>query len=269
MKEQNGEFIREYIGVWDDGAERDAPFITLGLEAMLTDYYGNLLDAPPPFPVKDEAVVLDLGCGWGRVLKPVLDRGAQAVGLDISGGMLEVCARHLKKNGHTPRLARGDATLLPFANETFDMVYSLLVLQHLSKENGLEVFREVRRILKQGGEAYIRVPSRFAPENLLFSFLQMISITVFRVKDPIRMRFYRIGEIKRICRDLFSGYEITSHEFRPPWNFHTRRTWHFIIIPRFLHKPLRKLSDRIERVANTRLPFLRHFGVTLMIKVTR
>ncbi|MBP7585509.1 MAG: class I SAM-dependent methyltransferase [Spirochaetes bacterium] len=269
MKERDEKFRREFIDVWDDGAERDAPFITLGLEAVLKDYYGNLLDAPPPFPVKEKSRVLDLGCGWGRVLKPVMDRGARATGLDISHSMLRATRAHLKKHGHRPPLLRGDATRLPFADESFDMVYSLLVLQHLSKENGREVFREVRRVLKPGGEAYIRVPSRFAPENLLFAFLQFVSIHVFRVNDPIRMRFYRIGEIRKICRGFFSTCEITAHEFRPPWNFHTRRTWHIILVPRCLHAPLRRLSDRIERVANSKLPFLKHFGVTLMIRVVR
>jgi len=269
MKEQDREFFNDFVHVWDDGAERDGPFITLGVEALLTDYYGNLLDAPPPFPVREGARILDLGCGWGRVLKPVMDRGGRAVGLDISGSMLKSAREHLAKHGHRPPLLRGDATRLPFRDGSFDQLYSLLVLQHLSKENGLEVFREVRRILADGGEAYIRVPSRFAPENLLFAFLQFVSIHVFRVKDPIRMRFYRIGEIRKACRGLFSECTVTAHEFRPPWNFHTRRTWHYILVPRFLHGPLRRISDRIENAANSWFPFLKHFGVTLMIRLVR
>ncbi len=269
MKENDQKFFREFIDVWDDGAQRDAAFITLGVEAILPDYYGNLLDAPPPFPVQKGDRVLDLGCGWGRVLKPVLDRGARAIGLDISHKMLLATQKHLAKHNHAAPLARGDVTRLPFENESFDMVYSLLVLQHLSKENGKEVFAEVSRVLCKGKDAYIRVPSRFAPENLLFALLQFARIHIFRVKDPIRMRFYRIGEIKKVCRNLFTRCEITAHEFRPPWNFHTRKTWHIIIIPRFLHRPLRRLSDKIETLANGKLPFLKHFGVTLMIHLTK
>ncbi len=262
-------FFDEYVKVWDRGALQDAPFITLGIEVLLKDYYGDLLDAPPPFPVKAGERVLDLGCGWGRVLKPVLDRKAKAVGFDISEQMLKLTKAHLKKNRHKPVVVRGDGTRLPFADESFDMVYSLLVLQHLSKENGKEVFREVARVLRPGGVAYIRVPGRFAPENLLFSFLQFISIHIFRLNDPIRMRFYRLGEIKKICRPLFSGCEITAHEFRPPWNFHTRWTWHYILVPKFMHKWLRRVSDRIEALANGRFGFLRHFGVVLMVRVTK
>lgn len=264
------DFYREYIRVWDDGAAADPPFITLGVEALLKDYYGDLLDAPPPFPVREGDTVLDLGCGWGRVLKPVMDRKANAVGFDISENMLGLAGRHLKKNGHTPALIRGDGTRLPFKDNTFDTVYSLLVLQHLSKENGKAILGEVRRVLKPGGTAYIRVPGRFAPENLLFSFLQFISIHIFRYNDPIRMRFYGVGEIKGICKKLYSKCDIDAHEFRPPWNFHTKWTWHYIIVPKRFHKGLRRISDRIEEKANRGgWGFLKPFGVVLMVKAVK
>ncbi len=263
------DFFNEYVRVWDEGALKDAPFITLGVEVILKDFYGDLLDAPPPFPVKENERILDLGCGWGRVLKPVLDRNADAVGLDISHNMLALTRQHLRKQEREAPLLQGDGTRLPFKDNSFDKVYSLLVLQHLSKANGKAVFAEVQRILKPGGVAYIRVPGRFAPENLLFSFLQFVSIHLFRVKDPIRMRFYRLGEIKKITEKIYKDVSITAHEFRPPWNFHTRWTWQYILIPRSLHRRLRKISDWFEEKANGRVPFLKHFGVVLMVKVTK
>ncbi len=269
MLQTGDDFIKEYVHVWDDGVERDAPFIVLGVEALLTGYYGNLLDAPPPFPVEKGTRALDLGCGWGRVLKPVTDRGVQVIGFDISEKMLGRASAHLSKHGHRPILVRGDGTLLPFKDNSFDMVYSLLVLQHLSKENGLLVLREISRVLKPGGIAHIRVPGRFAPENLLFAFLQSISINIFRYRDPIRMRFYRMGEIRRKCGPLFGSTSVTAHEFRPPWNFHTPWTWHRIIIPKRLHPWLRRVSDKIEGWANGRFGFLKHFGVVLMIHAVK
>jgi ubiquinone/menaquinone biosynthesis C-methylase UbiE len=269
MKTSGGDFVKEYMRVWDEGALKDAPFITLGVEAILTDYYGDLLDAPAPFAVREGSRILDLGCGWGRVLKPVLDGRAQAVGLDISEKMLRAAREHCAKHRHAAPLVQGDGTALPFKDRSFDGAYSLLVLQHLSKENGRLTIGEISRVLKSGGEAYIRVPGRFAPENLLFALLQFISINILRVKDPIRMRFYRIGEMSRVCREFFSHVEITAHEFRPPWNFHTRWTWQYIIVPRRFHRALRRVSDRIERLANGRFGLLKHLGVVLMVRAVK
>ena len=263
------DFYDRFIKIWDEGAVKDAPFITLGVEAILQDFYGDLSDAPPPFPVTSGARILDLGCGWGRVLGQVLDGGAHAVGLDISENMLNLAKNHLLKNKHKPLLVRGDGTLLPFKDKSFDLVYSLLVLQHLSKKNGRLVLKEIFRILKPGGAAYIRVPGRFAPENLLFSLLQFVSIHLFRLKDPIRMRFYRVGEIRKLCKLLYKNCTITAHQFRPPWNLHTRLTWHYILIPKRFHRSLRKISDKIERLANGPLGFLKRFGVVLMVKVEK
>ena len=263
------DFIKEYIRVWDDGAMRDAPFITLGLEAVLKDYYGDSLNPSLPFEVNRGERILDLGCGWGRMLKPVIDRGAEAVGLDISSKMLDLTRSHLQRNGYKPVLVRGDGTCLPFQDNSFDSVYSLLVLQHISKKKGKDIFSEIRRILKPGGSAYIRIPGRFSAENLLFSLLQFVSINILRIEEPIRMRFYRIGEIKGICRKLFSFCEINAYEFRPPWNFHTRWTWHYIIIPRRFHRILKKISGKIEGIANGRFGFLKNFGVVLMVRVVK
>ena len=91
------DFIDKYIKVWDDGAVKDAPFITTGLKSVIQDFYGDFLNSPPPFPVKKGSMVLDLGCGWGRMMKQVLDRDATAFGLDISGKMLDLASDYLKK----------------------------------------------------------------------------------------------------------------------------------------------------------------------------
>jgi len=269
MNVPDSAFLDEFVGVWDDGAKRDPAFITTGVMAILPDYYGDIAAIPPPFPVTPGERVLDLGCGWGRMLNNVCALGANAVGMDISSDMLAAARGYINTNKRNASFVRGDGTRLPFADNSFDTVYSLLVLQYLSKENGRAVFREIHRVLKPGGHAHVWVPGRFAPENLLFAFLQFVSIHLFRHKDPIRMRFYRIGEARRMCAGLFSSFDATGHEFRPPWNLHTKWTWHKILIPRRFHKGLRRISDRIENAANSRFRFLRRFGVVTIVRVVK
>lgn len=72
--------------------------------------------------------VLDAGCGAGRFAEVALAAGAHVVALDYSNAV-DACATNL---GPHPRLhpVQGDLRALPFAPGTFDVVYSLGVLQH-------------------------------------------------------------------------------------------------------------------------------------------
>jgi malonyl-CoA O-methyltransferase len=94
--------------------------------------------------------VLDLGCGTGR---PTLDlvkqcRRAQVVGLDIAAGMLKV-ARRRQPWLKPARFVCGDADRLPFAAESFELLYANLLLQWCNEPD--KTFLEWRRVLKPHG----------------------------------------------------------------------------------------------------------------------
>ncbi len=72
--------------------------------------------------------VLELGCGNGRILLALLDRGIDAIGVDCSPGMLEELLRKARSGGHAPKLCLMDARRLAF-RDAFAMVlcpYSLI-----------------------------------------------------------------------------------------------------------------------------------------------
>ena len=80
--------------------------------------------------------VLEIGCGFGRNLKVLLDEGfapQQLCGADISGRMLDKCRRYLA--APQVRLEEADITKLPFADNSFDVVYVSLVLMHVKPES--------------------------------------------------------------------------------------------------------------------------------------
>ena len=88
--------------------------------------------------------VLDICCGGGQSRPWFQQRGMQYVGTDISNTRV----------GEELRLFAGadllcDAHFLPFASESFDVVYSAAVLEHLAWP--LRAVQEVRRVLKPGG----------------------------------------------------------------------------------------------------------------------
>ncbi|TQF03803.1 demethylmenaquinone methyltransferase [Kitasatospora acidiphila] len=94
-------------------------------------------------------LVLDLGAGTGTSSLPFQEAGAQVVPCDFSIGMLaEGKRRH-------PELAltAGDATRLPFADDSFDAVTISFALRNVQETEA--ALREMLRVTKPGGKVVI------------------------------------------------------------------------------------------------------------------
>jgi ubiquinone/menaquinone biosynthesis C-methylase UbiE len=105
---------------------------------------------------------LEIGAGTGYFTLNLLRAGvvADAVATDISPGMLETLSESATRLGLDVRTIRCDADKLPFADESFDLVFGHAVLHHLPDLEG--AFAEFRRVLKPGGTlAFCGEPSRY------------------------------------------------------------------------------------------------------------
>jgi ubiquinone/menaquinone biosynthesis C-methylase UbiE len=88
--------------------------------------------------------VLEVGCGTGLILSRIAKYATEAVGVDLSKGMI--------KSAHQQGLsvAVGSATQLPFPDNTFDLVCSFKVLAHVPDIR--TALAEVTRVTKPGGQ---------------------------------------------------------------------------------------------------------------------
>jgi SAM-dependent methyltransferase len=102
---------------------------------------------------------LDLGCGSGRNAVLMALKGASVTGVDISRPLLALAAARAAANGATARtrLVAASAHSLPFASESFDVVFGVAILHHLDLPL---VSREVHRVLTVGGRAVFSEPVR-------------------------------------------------------------------------------------------------------------
>lgn len=108
--------------------------------------------------VAPDDVVLDIGCGVGRLTRPLAERGSHVHAIDVSSAMLEQ-AREL--NGHLTNVTwhHGDGTTLrPIADAGVDAAVSHVVFQHIpDPQITLGYVREIGRVLRPGGWAAFQI----------------------------------------------------------------------------------------------------------------
>jgi SAM-dependent methyltransferase len=102
--------------------------------------------------------VLDVGCGAGVQVAAFARAGADAHGLDLVPEHVRQAEAHLRALELPPTVVVGDAEDLPYEDASFDRVVSLNALQ-FTPDIG-RALREIRRVLRDGGDARIVVYHR-------------------------------------------------------------------------------------------------------------
>ena len=97
--------------------------------------------------------ILEVGCGMGRILKPLSTRFPRLIGLDVSSKMLDLAREYL-----VDALPKVDLGLIgpdgkyPVSDGTVDLAFSIITFQHMPSHAVVsQSFREVLRILRPGG----------------------------------------------------------------------------------------------------------------------
>jgi SAM-dependent methyltransferase len=100
--------------------------------------------------------ILEVGAGTGRDAGELASLGARVTALDYSEESLSLMGSAV---GDRVLVVCGDAKCVPFAPETFDVVYHQGLLEHF--RNPAEVLDENVRVLKRGGILLVDVPQRY------------------------------------------------------------------------------------------------------------
>jgi SAM-dependent methyltransferase len=159
--------------------------------------------------LRRDALVLDLGAGAGILPQ-----------MDFKGSALKVCGIDLEPRVRTnPLLDEGRqaaADQIPYENDTFDMVFSNNVLEHLASP--VAVFREVHRVMKPGGFFLFKTPNvwhyvpiiaRLTPQK----FHHRIVGGRGRESEDVFPKFYRANSRDAVVRLADSaGFDVVSIE---------------------------------------------------------
>lgn len=103
--------------------------------------------------------VIDLGCGEGYCARELAGRGAGSItGVELSAEMVELARAQEAELGQGISYRQGDVTALTDADASFDLALGVFVYNYVTTEQMLASFREVRRVLRPGGQFVFSVP---------------------------------------------------------------------------------------------------------------
>ena len=100
------------------------------------------------FLPKEGMSILDVGCGTGSHLEMYQRYKCNLFGIDSSPAMLEIARERL---GGKADLYLGDATEMPYDDNSFDLVLFMLVLHEMKPQTRSYVIKEMKRVLKDDG----------------------------------------------------------------------------------------------------------------------
>ncbi len=209
------------------------------------------------YPASVGLRVLDLGCGQGIDLVQYAEAGADVAGVDLTPRHVELAQAHLAARGLSGRALLGDAERLPFSDDHFDRVSSNGVLHHTPDMPA--ALREIRRVLRPGGETRVIVYNRnslhfWVDQVLGYGILRgylvkersiegVMSRTVERSTVDARplVRVYSSAQVRVVLRK--AGFEDVRTEVR---HFHANDTF----VTARLQRRLTALRDpeRLERI---------------------
>jgi SAM-dependent methyltransferase len=142
-----------------DGGWDVSEFLATGEREIADSWsrYAGVVGGPPP----PDAIVLDFGCGVGRLSAALAARSRFVVGIDLSEPMLRRWSDVVPSSVRSRMQAvLSSSRSIPLHDASVDLVYTSLVLQHMHADLAMGYLREFLRVLKPGGTALVQVADR-------------------------------------------------------------------------------------------------------------
>jgi tRNA (uracil-5-)-methyltransferase TRM9 len=152
--------------------------------------------------------LLNVGCGHGPDFVP-FKKGYELYGIDVSSKMLELAGKYAEKYSLNVSLTQADARKMPFADNFFDHAIVVATFHHIEgKEERLKALKELKRVLKPGGEAFITVWNKWQPR---FWFKRKDVQIPWKTKEKTLYRYYHLfsyGELDKTLKN--AGFEVVK-----------------------------------------------------------
>jgi tRNA (uracil-5-)-methyltransferase TRM9 len=144
--------------------------------------------------------LLNVGCGHGPDFVP-FRQGFKLHGIDLSSKMLELAKKYAEKYNLTLNLAQANASEIPYRDDCFDYVIAVATFHHIEgEEERLKALRELKWVVKPGGEAFITAWNKWQPR---FWLKKKDILVPWKSRDKTHYRYYHLfsyGELEALVK---------------------------------------------------------------------
>jgi ubiquinone/menaquinone biosynthesis C-methylase UbiE len=175
----------------------------------------------------DNIKMLDIGVGGGRTTRHFAPVTAEYIGIDYSAGMIAACEEMFSGNANTTFKVCDARDLSRFEDGCFDFIlFSFNGIDYISHTDRLQVFAEVRRIIKPGGYFYFSTHNltgvkrefdfkqqlRFNPLKTYVNLVMFVFLHIFNF--PIDLRKIQTSDYL-ILKDESHNFRLDTYYIRP------------------------------------------------------
>jgi SAM-dependent methyltransferase len=164
--------------------------------------------------LRAKEAALEIGCGPGRLMRPISRHFHEIHGVDVSDEMIRLARDRLRGTPNAYLHASSGADLAMFPNGKFDFVYSYAVFQHIpSRDVVLSYLREARRVLKPGGILRCQI-NGLPPTAKQYDTWSGVRITPDEIRAFAREQDFQLLALEQIwtqymwitCRKMPAGW---------------------------------------------------------------
>lgn len=208
---------RDWLSTSDQEGERYDRVVSVtegaGSQHMMEEYLIPLLKR---LQIGKDGRILSVGCGGGWDVDTLREQGYQAWGVDNGGRV-----RAWKNRPSLQALSVSDALHLPFPNDTFDLVFSEGVIEHIGyggdtsvplpdwRLRQMQFAQSLARATKPGGYILVGCPNRLFPVDFFHGGRAFHSFTI-RPHSPFETFLLSFGDIRRLFAEQAEWVTVLS-----------------------------------------------------------
>ncbi|MES2616822.1 MAG: class I SAM-dependent methyltransferase [Bacteroidota bacterium] len=130
--------------------------------------------------ISEPMKIMEIGCEAGGTTYLIKNKGVEKTLLDYNKQVIALLESTYKEMGLSAVFSTADMYNMPFADNTYDLVFNAGVVEHYEYEERVKLFKEYSRVVKPGGYMVIAIPNHYSfPYRLAYRIYEITGKWMF------------------------------------------------------------------------------------------